>query len=260
MSTAPYGSWPSPITAAALVSGAVGISEVVPDGDAVWWAESRPDEAGRSALMCWREGRAVEVTPPDANVRTRVHEYGGGSWWARRRRRLLRRLRRSAAALDRARWRAGAAHAPSPRCRPASVTPTDGSPTTDDGSSASARPITATAPRPPTTSSPWPPTARCRCRCWPPARTSTPRRVCRPMAVVWFGCSGYTPTCRGTSPSSGSPTSIRPLAPRRMSASWWETAPSRCKSPAGVPTARCGWRPIATSGGTCTSSIRRPAI
>ncbi len=82
MSTAAYGSWPSPITARALVSGAVGISEVVPDGEAVWWGESRPDEAGRSALMCWREGHAVEVTPPEANVRTRVHEYGGGSWWA----------------------------------------------------------------------------------------------------------------------------------------------------------------------------------
>ncbi len=79
---APFGAWPSPISAEMLVSGAVGISEVIPEADACWWAESRPSEGGRTALMRWSEVTgAVEVTPPDANVRTRVHEYGGGSWW-----------------------------------------------------------------------------------------------------------------------------------------------------------------------------------
>ncbi|MEE9415163.1 MAG: prolyl oligopeptidase family serine peptidase, partial [Acidimicrobiales bacterium] len=78
---APYGTWKSSITPEALVSGAVGISEVVPEHDAVWWAESRPDEAGRTALMRWSAGETTEVTPPEANVRTRVHEYGGGAWW-----------------------------------------------------------------------------------------------------------------------------------------------------------------------------------
>jgi hypothetical protein len=29
----------------------VGISEVRADGDAVWWAESRPQEGGRTAIM-----------------------------------------------------------------------------------------------------------------------------------------------------------------------------------------------------------------
>ncbi len=80
--TAPYGAWTSPISAEMLVSGAVGISEVIPEADACWWAESRPSEGGRTALMRWSEGAgAVEITPPGANVRTRVHEYGGGSWW-----------------------------------------------------------------------------------------------------------------------------------------------------------------------------------
>ena len=77
----PYGEWPSPITAESLVSGAVGIAECCVDGDDIWWAESRPDEGGRTALMRWRAGSIEEMTPPDAYVRTLVHEYGGGAWW-----------------------------------------------------------------------------------------------------------------------------------------------------------------------------------
>ena len=82
----PYGEWPSPVTAASLVQGAAGISEVIADAVRpwlLWWAESRPDEAGRTAVMrCDLSGReAEEVTPQGANVRTRVHEYGGGAWW-----------------------------------------------------------------------------------------------------------------------------------------------------------------------------------
>jgi dipeptidyl aminopeptidase/acylaminoacyl peptidase len=83
-SIAPYGTWPSPITAVSLVAGAVGISEVRADpvdGRLTWWGESRPDEGGRTAVMRASAGEIEEVTPPDANVRTLVHEYGGGSWW-----------------------------------------------------------------------------------------------------------------------------------------------------------------------------------
>ncbi len=76
-----YGTWESPVTAASLVEGAVGLGELVVDGDDVWWSESRPTEGGRTAIVRWRDGVTTEVTPPDANVRTRVHEYGGGSWW-----------------------------------------------------------------------------------------------------------------------------------------------------------------------------------
>lgn len=71
----------SPITAELLVSGAVGIAEVHTDGTDVYWVESRPSEAGRSAIVRWSDGDTVEVTGPDVNVRTRVHEYGGGAWW-----------------------------------------------------------------------------------------------------------------------------------------------------------------------------------
>jgi dipeptidyl aminopeptidase/acylaminoacyl peptidase len=47
---------------------------------ALTWLESRPGEGGRVALMELRSGAARELTPKDANVRTRVHEYGGGEY------------------------------------------------------------------------------------------------------------------------------------------------------------------------------------
>lgn len=79
---ASYGTWSSPISAEMLVSGAVGISEVIPDGEAVWWAESRPEEAGRVAIMRHKDSVIEEITASDVNVRTLMHEYGGGAWWA----------------------------------------------------------------------------------------------------------------------------------------------------------------------------------
>ena len=78
---AAYGSWSSPISAEMLVAGAVGISEAIPGQEGVWWAESRPDEGGRVAIMRHSDGHSAEVTPVDINVRTTIHEYGGGAWW-----------------------------------------------------------------------------------------------------------------------------------------------------------------------------------
>lgn len=77
----PYGAWPSPITASSLVEGVVTPSELVVDGDDVWWSESRPSEQGRVALVRWRDGATTEPLGAEVNVRTRVHEYGGGAWW-----------------------------------------------------------------------------------------------------------------------------------------------------------------------------------
>ena len=47
----PYGSWPSPITAASLVQGAAAVGEVRADGQDVWWSEGRPEEGGRTQLV-----------------------------------------------------------------------------------------------------------------------------------------------------------------------------------------------------------------
>lgn len=82
MRIAPYGSWVSPISVDLLIGSSVGLSAVQIDGDYVYWLESRADERGRTGL--WRRllsgGEPVEITPPFAYVRDRVHEYGGGEY------------------------------------------------------------------------------------------------------------------------------------------------------------------------------------
>lgn len=77
----PHGSWPTPITSELVVRAAARIGEVVVDGADVWWAESRPDEGGRSVVVRRRpDGTLTDVLPAPWNARTRVHEYGGGAW------------------------------------------------------------------------------------------------------------------------------------------------------------------------------------
>ena len=80
----PYGSWSSPISAESLVKGVSTISEIKTDQSDIWWSESRPEEGGRVAVVCLFEGQGPkEITPAEANVRSKVHEYGGGAWWVR---------------------------------------------------------------------------------------------------------------------------------------------------------------------------------
>ena len=82
--TAPYGSWRSPITADAIVAESVGLGQVAIDGDTVLWTESRPSEGGRYVVVRMTpDGHVTEVNPPPFNARTRVHEYGGGAWCSR---------------------------------------------------------------------------------------------------------------------------------------------------------------------------------
>ncbi|SDF10423.1 Dipeptidyl aminopeptidase/acylaminoacyl peptidase [Blastococcus aurantiacus] len=76
-----HGGWPTPITSELVVRAAARIGEVVVDGADVWWAESRPDEGGRSVVVRRSpDGTVADVLPAPWNARTRVHEYGGGSW------------------------------------------------------------------------------------------------------------------------------------------------------------------------------------
>ncbi|MBX3313101.1 MAG: S9 family peptidase [Actinobacteria bacterium] len=86
-----HGAWPSPITAALLVEGAAGVSEVRADGTDVWWNEQRPTEDGRTQLVRWTAGVRHDLFPPwdpddpsaAWNARTAVLEYGGGAWAVR---------------------------------------------------------------------------------------------------------------------------------------------------------------------------------
>ena len=80
----PYGSWPSPITAADVAKGAVrlGFPVLVDSATAgappdVWWLEGRPAEGGRQVIVSAGRG---DLLPAPWNARTRVHEYGGLSF------------------------------------------------------------------------------------------------------------------------------------------------------------------------------------
>ena len=76
----PYGSWQSPISSDLIVSESVRLSDIVLDGPDTYWVEMRPSEGGRNVIVrCTSDGKMADITPPDFNSRTRVHEYGGRS-------------------------------------------------------------------------------------------------------------------------------------------------------------------------------------
>jgi dipeptidyl aminopeptidase/acylaminoacyl peptidase len=81
--TAPYGSWASPITTDLVASeGGVSFGYLDISDEGVYWTESRPQEQGRTALVFRPHGgESADVVPAGFNVRTRVHEYGGGAWF-----------------------------------------------------------------------------------------------------------------------------------------------------------------------------------
>ncbi|MEB3214276.1 MAG: S9 family peptidase [Leptolyngbyaceae bacterium] len=79
--TAPYGTWKSPITSDLIVAGTIRLGEIRLDGEDVYWLEGRPQESGRYVVVRRSpDGTTTDITPPDFNVRTRVHEYGGGAY------------------------------------------------------------------------------------------------------------------------------------------------------------------------------------
>lgn len=77
MKTADYGYWDSPITEEMLTTSGPRISDVIYDGDDMYWLEIRPWEEGRSVICTVRDGAVVDVSPTEYSVRSRVHEYGG---------------------------------------------------------------------------------------------------------------------------------------------------------------------------------------
>ncbi|KAJ1956069.1 hypothetical protein EC988_001538 [Linderina pennispora] len=87
--TAPYGSWESPLSAADVASTSKYVAEICIDKGSpyrVYWTESRPSEGGRRTLFRQEttdfDGATIrEVTPNTQwNVRSRVHEYGGSPY------------------------------------------------------------------------------------------------------------------------------------------------------------------------------------
>src|SRR5215467_4657095 len=77
----PYGGWASPVSAASLAEGAIGVAEPRVANGRLYWLETRPAEGGRLVAMTRdAQGAAKQLTPEGFNVRTRVHEYGGGAY------------------------------------------------------------------------------------------------------------------------------------------------------------------------------------
>ncbi len=85
--TLPYGSWPSPISAADVASGTLSLAfpGIVPTSDAaaaeIWWLEGRPQDGGRFALVRRAsDGTVSDVLGPEWSIRSRIIEYGAHPW------------------------------------------------------------------------------------------------------------------------------------------------------------------------------------
>jgi dipeptidyl aminopeptidase/acylaminoacyl peptidase len=77
----PYGSWPSPITAADVAGGQRLISYPRAIGKDVWWQERLPADGGRTTVVhLGADSQQRFLLPGPWNARTRVHEYGGLSY------------------------------------------------------------------------------------------------------------------------------------------------------------------------------------
>jgi dipeptidyl aminopeptidase/acylaminoacyl peptidase len=82
---APYGTWPSPITAQDVAKGSThlefpGFADTG-DGEQIWWVEGRPQAGGRHALVArGTDGRTFDVLEPEWSPRSRIIEYGARPW------------------------------------------------------------------------------------------------------------------------------------------------------------------------------------
>lgn len=79
--TAPYSTWISPITAEVIAQGVTSTINMYIDGTTTYWCEMRPSNKGRYTIVKRdASGKVEDVTPPDFNARSFVHEYGGGAF------------------------------------------------------------------------------------------------------------------------------------------------------------------------------------
>ena len=76
----PYGFWPSSISTDYLTAQSIRYSEVKAYNNKIYWLETRPNEKGRSVLVCYEDRQTYEVLPSSFSVRTRAQEYGGSCY------------------------------------------------------------------------------------------------------------------------------------------------------------------------------------
>jgi dipeptidyl aminopeptidase/acylaminoacyl peptidase len=68
------------LSAEALAAGGIGFGDLRSANGRLYWTENVPARSGAIALFSATDGAIAPVTPEDANVRTRVHEYGGAPY------------------------------------------------------------------------------------------------------------------------------------------------------------------------------------
>lgn len=79
--TAPYGAWPSLISASLISGASAAVSQPTCDNGNTYWLESRPQENGRTTLMEKNQaGTLREVLPAPLSIRSTIHEYGGRAY------------------------------------------------------------------------------------------------------------------------------------------------------------------------------------
>lgn len=76
----PYGFWPSPISSDQLTAQSVRYSDVKLFQGKLYWIETRPNEKGRSVLVCSDNQQQFEPLDSTNNLRTRAQEYGGSCY------------------------------------------------------------------------------------------------------------------------------------------------------------------------------------
>ncbi|MDX1442584.1 MAG: prolyl oligopeptidase family serine peptidase [Gammaproteobacteria bacterium] len=80
--TIPYGCWPSRISGRDVAASSLRLGQPRRFDKATWWLESRPEEKGRSVIVCQRDGASApgDMLPPPFSAQSRVNEYGGGPY------------------------------------------------------------------------------------------------------------------------------------------------------------------------------------
>ncbi len=81
MASLPYGSWPSPLSAADVAAASPRIDGARFVGEEIWWGQTVPAEGGRTTVLRrGADGVVIDLLAAPASARSRVHEYGGGAW------------------------------------------------------------------------------------------------------------------------------------------------------------------------------------
>lgn len=78
---APFGSWPSPISASSVTNKAVRLGEPRVEGDLSLWTERRTAEGSRTYVCVLDTNNNInDLTGSNDDVHSTVHEYGGSSY------------------------------------------------------------------------------------------------------------------------------------------------------------------------------------